>query len=165
MIREATPDDVPAIIGLIRDLADYERSLDQVQITEPQLHAALFGTDSVAGCYVAEADGEPVGMALWFRTYSTWTGEVGLYLEDLFVQPAHRGAGHGRALLARLAQHCVEHGWPRFEWAVLDWNLPAIGFYESLGAKPMDSWTTYRVTGPALTQLASSSARSDRSRP
>ncbi|HVU71338.1 MAG TPA: GNAT family N-acetyltransferase [Mycobacteriales bacterium] len=158
VIREATPEDVPAIIGLIRDLADYEKSLDQVQITDAQLHAALFGDDAVAGCYLAEDGGPPLGMALWFRTYSTWTGEIGLYLEDLFVQPQHRGGGHGRALLARLAKHCVDNGWPRFEWAVLDWNLPAIGFYESLGAKPMDRWTTYRVTGLDLVRLARSAA-------
>ena len=159
MIREATPDDVPAIIGLIRALADYERSLDQVQITEAQLHAALFGDDHVAGCYLADDRGTAVGMALWFRTYSTWTGETGLYLEDLFVQPAHRSAGHGRALLSRLAQHCVERGWTRFEWAVLDWNLAAIGFYEKLGARPQDRWTTYRVTGPALVELAGGQSR------
>jgi GNAT superfamily N-acetyltransferase len=154
VIREARPEDATAIVDLIRALADYEKSLDQVEITEPQLHAALFGPDAVAGCYVAEVGGQPIGMALWFRTFSTWTGEVGLYLEDLFVRPEHRGGGHGRALLSRLAQHCVDHGWPRFEWAVLDWNLPAIGFYESLGAAPMDSWTTYRVTGDALAALA-----------
>ena len=156
MIREATPADAPAIIELIRGLADYERSLDQVEITAEQLHTALFGDNAVAGCYVAEEDGTAIGMALWYRTFSTWTGEMGLYLEDLFVQPDRRGAGHGRALLARLAQHCVEHGWVRFEWAVLDWNLPAIGFYEALGAKPMDRWTTYRITGLDLVRLARS---------
>jgi GNAT superfamily N-acetyltransferase len=155
-IRTATPADVPAVVGLIRALADYERSLDQVEITEQQLHTALFAPDHVAGCHLADVGGEVVGMALWFRSFSTWTGEVGLYLEDLFVQPAHRGGGHGRALLRALAKHCVDAGWRRLEWAVLDWNRPAIGFYEAIGAKPQDAWTTYRLAGLELVRLARS---------
>ena len=144
------------VLRLIRALAAYEREPDAVETTEADLHRWLFGDDPVASVLVAE-DGGPqgrvVGMALWFRTYSTWTGTPGIYLEDLFVQPDQRGKGLGRALLTALARIAVERGYRRVEWAVLDWNTPSIEFYESLGAHPMDEWTTYRLTGQALAEL------------
>lgn len=154
MIREAVPTDIPVIRQLVQELADYEKEPDAVHATEADLHAALFGADPVASCHVAELDGEVVGFALWYRTFSTWTGRPGLWLEDLFVRPAARGTGLGKALLQQLAAVCVERGWTRFEWWVLDWNAPAIGFYRSLGAVPQDEWTTFRVDGEALRRLA-----------
>ena len=154
-IRTATRDDVPAVLDLIRALAAYEREPDAVETTEADLVAALFpnvGTPTTY-CHVAEADGEVVGLAVWFVTFSTWTGRNGIWLEDLFVLPEHRGAGHGRALLSSLAAVCLERGWPRLEWTVLDWNTPSIEFYRSLGAGAMEEWTTHRVTGAALERL------------
>ena len=156
MIREAAPGDVPVIRQLVQELADYEKEPDAVDATEADLHDALFGPDPSASCHVAELDGQVVGFALWYRTFSTWTGRPGLWLEDLFVRPAARGTGLGRALLVRLAQVCVERGWTRFEWWVLDWNEPAQGFYRSLGARPEDAWTVWRVDGDALALLARS---------
>ncbi len=157
MIRPAQPGDVPRLVELVRALADYERSLDEVELTADLLHDALFGPDPSAGVFVAaEPDGAVVGFALWFRTFSTWTGRPGLYLEDLFVESARRAAGHGRALLAALATLAVDRGWRRLDWWVLDWNTSAIGFYRRLGATPMQEWTTYRLTGPALSDLAKS---------
>ncbi len=150
MIREAVPEDVPAILGLIRELATYEREPDAVTATEALLHEALFGADPKAFCHVAEADGAVVGMALWFLNFSTWLGRHGLYLEDLYVRPAYRGRGLGRDLLATLARIAVERGYQRVEWVVLDWNEPAHAFYRSLGAEPMDEWTVWRLSGPAL---------------
>jgi GNAT superfamily N-acetyltransferase len=139
----------------VRELADYEREPDAVETTEPMLAAALFGPEPVASCHVALDDGgEVVGFALWFVTFSTWKGRPGLWLEDLFVRPAARGTGLGRALLSTLAAVCVERGYARFEWWVLDWNAPAIGFYRALGAVPQDEWTTFRVDGGALRRLA-----------
>ncbi|MBM9503588.1 GNAT family N-acetyltransferase [Actinacidiphila acididurans] len=168
MIRAATPADIPVIHTLIRELAAYERELEQARATEEQLHASLFGPDPAAYALIAEstessdgADGgaaEPVGFALWFRSFSTWTGTAGLYLEDLYVTPGARGAGHGKALLAALAAICVERGWQRFEWSVLDWNEKALGVYRSIGALPQDEWTVQRLTGPALHALASLAA-------
>ena len=155
-LRPARPEDVPAILGLVEELAEYERARHQVQATEPLLHEALFGTDHVAGCEVVEVRGEVVGIALWYRSFSTWTGRTGLYLEDLYVRPEHRGGGHGRALLARLAGICVQRGWQRLEWSVLDWNEPAIGFYRAIGAVGLDEWTVHRLSGEALTALAES---------
>lgn len=152
-IREATPTDVPDILRLIRDLATYEREPDAVETTEDHLHTWLFGADPVASVLVAEAGGEVVGIALWFRTYSTWTGVPGIYLEDLYVDPARRGSGLGKALLAALARIAVDRGYRRLDWAVLDWNTPSIEFYEALGARPMQDWTTYRLTGEALAEL------------
>lgn len=152
-IREATPTDVPDILRLIRDLATYEREPDAVETTEDHLHTWLFGVDPVASVLVAEAGGEVVGIALWFRTYSTWTGVPGIYLEDLYVDPAQRGSGLGKALLAALARIAVDRGYRRLDWAVLDWNTPSIEFYEALGARPMQDWTTYRLTGEALAEL------------
>lgn len=154
MIREATPSDVPVILTMIRELAAYERAEDCARATEPQLKEALFGDHPAAFALIAEADGEPVGFALWFRNFSTWTGTHGVYLEDLYVRPEARGAGHGKALLAALAQLCVTRGYERFEWSVLDWNEPSIGFYRSIGAQPMDEWTVFRLTGDALRDLA-----------
>lgn len=154
MIRSAIPADVPALLGLVRDLAAYEKAADEVAMSEADLHAALFGPDAVAACEVVETGDGVVGLALWFRTFSTWTGAAGIHLEDLYVRPIDRGAGHGRALLARLAAICVERGYARLEWNVLDWNAPAIGFYRVLGAAPMAEWTTFRLAGDRLAALA-----------
>ncbi|MTE20950.1 GNAT family N-acetyltransferase [Streptomyces sp. TRM43335] len=156
MIRAATPADVPVIHSMIRELAEYERSLDQARATEEQLHEALFRAHPAVFALIAEDDdsGEPVGFALWFLNFSTWTGTHGVYLEDLYVRPTARGAGHGRALLAELARVCVERGYDRFQWWVLNWNEPAIGFYRSLGAEPMDEWTVFRLSGEPLRDLA-----------
>jgi GNAT superfamily N-acetyltransferase len=154
VIRAAVPADVPVVLELVRELAAYEREPDAVVATEDDLHAALFGPDPSAGCQVAERDGRVVGFALWYRSFSTWQGKPGLWLEDLFVRPEARGSGLGRDLLRALAQVCVDRGWTRFEWWVLDWNTPAQGFYRSLGARPEDDWTVWRVDGDALAQLA-----------
>jgi GNAT superfamily N-acetyltransferase len=155
MIRPAEPADVPVVLQLVHELAVYEREPDAVEATEPMLTAALFGPTPVASCHVALGeDGEVVGFALWYVTFSTWKGLPGLWLEDLFVRPEARGRGLGKALLQELAAVCVERGYPRFEWWVLDWNAPSIGFYRSLGAVPQDEWTTFRVDGEALVRLA-----------
>ncbi|WP_411120472.1 GNAT family N-acetyltransferase [Streptomyces sp. x-19] len=154
MIREATPDDVPVILAMIGELAAYERAAEAAEATEPQLKEALFGPQPAAFALIAEDAGGPVGFALWFRNFSTWTGTHGVYLEDLYVRPEARGGGHGKALLAALAQLCVRRGYQRFEWSVLDWNEPSIGFYRSIGAQPMDEWTVFRLTGEALHTLA-----------
>lgn len=155
-VRPATIDDVPRILELIHALALYEREPDAVEATEGDLVAALFPPSATptAHAHVAEVDGEVVGMALWFVSFSTWTGRNGIWLEDLFVQPEHRGAGLGRQLLAALARVCVERGWRRLEWWVLDWNEPSIDFYRRIGATPEDEWTRYRLAGAALTALA-----------
>ncbi len=154
MIRPARPGDVADIHRLLRELADYERSLAEVTATEADLAAALFGSTPAIFAHVAEHDGAVAGFALWFVNYSTWLGRHGIYLEDLYVTPAVRGRGYGRALLAELAGICVERGYGRLEWWVLDWNSPAIGFYTALGATAMDEWTVHRLTGPALRALA-----------
>lgn len=160
MIRRAVPADVPVLLALVRELAEYEREPDAVEATEVDLHRALFDSD-VAGCHVAESDGAVVGFALWYVTFSTWTGTAGLWLEDLFVRPAARKSGLGRSLLQALAALCVERGYRRFEWWVLDWNEPAIGFYRSLGAVAQDEWTTYRVSADALRTLAEGATRAE----
>ncbi|MBV1853064.1 GNAT family N-acetyltransferase [Catellatospora tritici] len=156
MIRTAVPDDVPVLLDLIAELADYEGAPHEAKATPAQLHEALFGPYPAAFAHVAVDDqtGETVGMALWFLNYSTWDGVHGVYLEDLYVRPAARGHGHGRALLRTLAGLCVERGYTRLQWWVLDANEPAIAFYRSLGAKPMDAWTVFRVSGDALAELA-----------
>jgi GNAT superfamily N-acetyltransferase len=154
VIRTATPDDVPHILQLVRDLAEYERAPHEARATEDDLQAALFNPTSAVFCDVAEVDGEVVGFALWFRSFSTWIGRHGIYLEDLFVRPDYRGGGIGNALLATLAARCVREGYGRLEWSVLDWNEPALGFYRQLGAVPMDEWTVHRLTGDALAALA-----------
>ncbi|MFJ7127337.1 GNAT family N-acetyltransferase [Streptomyces sp. NPDC098101] len=154
MIRTATPADVPVVHALIRDLAEYEKALDEVRTTPEQLHEALFGERPAAFALIAEdASGEPVGFALWFLNFSTWRGVHGIYLEDLYVRPEARGGGHGKALLRELARICVERGYERLEWSVLNWNKPSIDFYESLGARPQDEWTVYRLTDGALAEL------------
>jgi GNAT superfamily N-acetyltransferase len=171
MIRAARPEDVPAIHRLIRELARYERSLAEVTGTEEDLRRSLFGTDPAVYAHVAVGDdgaagedgpvgaagagGAVAGFALWFLNYSTWTGTHGIYLEDLFVEPVMRGRGYGKALLTELARICAERGYARLEWAVLDWNTPSIEFYKSVGARAMDEWDTYRLTGPALAALGS----------
>ncbi|GAA1617976.1 GNAT family N-acetyltransferase [Kribbella alba] len=154
-IRRARPDDVPAIVDLVYGLAEYERAPDECRLTADQLQKALFGEAPAVFCHVAELNGEVVGCALWFLNFSTWRGVHGIYLEDLFVRPEHRGSGLGKALLVALAQECVRNDYERLEWSVLDWNTPAIDFYESLGAHPQDEWTTYRLTDTALTKLGS----------
>jgi GNAT superfamily N-acetyltransferase len=154
VIRDARPGDVGAILRLIRELAEYEGSLDQVVATEEELRASLFGPAPAVFALVAEHEGAVAGFALWFPNYSTWTGRGGIYLEDLYVTPQLRRHGFGRALLAELARICVERGYARFEWSVLDWNEPAIAFYRSLGARAMDEWTVHRLAGPALHALA-----------
>ncbi len=154
MIRPARPQDVPQIHRLIRELAEYEKSLDQVRATADDLRRALFADRPAVFAHVAEHSGAVAGFALWFLNYSTWTGSHGIYLEDLYVVPGLRGAGLGRALLAELAAICVRNGYDRLEWWVLDWNSAARGFYESLGATGMDDWTVHRLAGPALRALA-----------
>lgn len=160
MIRPARTGDVPAILELIHELARYERAPEPVEATEDDLHAALFGAEPKVFVHLvvpdeAGDDGQPVGFALWFNNFSTWTGRHGIYLEDLYVRPQMRGRGYGRALLLELVRIAVERGYGRVEWSVLDWNEPAISFYGSLGARPMDEWTVYRLTGDSLRGLAS----------
>jgi len=158
-IRPAVAGDVPVVLELVRELAIYEREPDAVQATEPLLHEALFGPTPTASCHIAEINGLVVGFALWYVTFSTWTGRPGLWLEDLFVRPTARGTGLGKALLTELAGVCVDRGYTRFEWWVLDWNTPAQGFYRSIGARPEDDWTVWRTDGERLTALASGRAR------
>lgn len=154
MIRPATPDDVTVIAHLIRALAEYERVSDRVTLTEERLREHLFGSRSYAEVLLAEEAGRVVGFALFFHSFSTFICKPCLYLEDLFVVPEYRGQGHGKALLSALARLALERDCGRVEWSVLNWNEPAIQFYRSLGANPMDEWTVYRVTGEALTKLA-----------
>ncbi|GAA4619997.1 GNAT family N-acetyltransferase [Saccharopolyspora hordei] len=150
MIRRATEADVPAMVELVHELARYEEAPEQCHLTEQQLRDALFCPNPALFGHVAEVDGAVVGLALWFLNFSTWEGVHGIYLEDLYVQPEHRGSGLGKALLQALAKECVDRGYARLEWQVLDWNEPAIGFYEAAGAIPMDGWTVYRLTGEPL---------------
>lgn len=153
MIRDVEERDVDAVVALVHELADYERAPEQCHLTAAQLRAALFGPAPALFGHLAEADGAVVGCALWFLNFSTWRGVHGVYLEDLYVQPAHRGHGLGRALLARLAAVCAERGLARLEWAVLDWNAPSIAFYRALGAVALDEWTGFRLDGAALVAL------------
>ena len=153
-VRPARESDVARIHTLVVELATYERSADQVRATADQLRTALFGTQPAAYALVAEAGDEVVGFALYFRNFSTWEGVHGIYLEDLYVKPEHRGAGHGKALLGSLAALAVERGYARLEWAVLDWNQPSINFYRSIGAVPLDEWTVYRLSGDPLLHVA-----------
>ena len=155
MIRDATVDDVPVVVSLVRELATYEREPDSVTATEDDYREALFGPDPKAWCLLAEDDaGEVVGFAVYFVNFSTWVGRHGLYLEDLFVRPTARGQGHGRALLAELARIAVARDYRRIDWWVLDWNESAHGFYRGIGAISMDEWTVWRLTGDALRTLA-----------
>lgn len=155
MIRTATPADIPAIHALVRELAEYEKALEEARATPEQLREALFGDRPAAYAHMAVDDttGEPVGFALWFLNFSTWRGVHGIYLEDLYVRPGARGAGHGKALLTELARICGERGYQRLEWSVLNWNRPSIDFYESLGARAQEEWTVYRLTDGALRAL------------
>ncbi|MEU9506924.1 GNAT family N-acetyltransferase [Micromonospora sp. NPDC048170] len=171
-IRPARPEDVPAVVAMVHELAEYERAADQCHLTEEQLTAALFATapghgsasdapswssrspaPALHGHVAVDSQDQPVGFALWFLNFSTWTGVHGIYLEDLFVRPAARGTGAGRSLLATLAAICVERGYQRLEWWMIDWN-PAAGFYASIEAQPMKEWIPYRLSGDALTGLA-----------
>jgi GNAT superfamily N-acetyltransferase len=153
-VRPATAADVPRILELIRELAAYERSLDQVTATEHDLRLGLFAVQPAVFAHVAVADGTVIGFALWFVNFSTWLGRHGIYVEDLYVTPAMRGRGIGTALLAELAAICVRRGYGRLEWWVLDWNAPAIDFYRSIGAEPMSEWTVQRLAGQSLDDLA-----------
>jgi diamine N-acetyltransferase len=154
LVRPARHGDAALIFALVRELAEYEKLLDDVDATEDSLARALFGAEPRVFCDIAEWQGEPCGFALWFMNFSSFRGRHGIYLEDLFVRPSHRGRGVGKALLVSLARRCVENGWTRFEWSVLDWNAPSIAFYKSLGAGMLDEWKICRLTGDALTSLA-----------
>jgi GNAT superfamily N-acetyltransferase len=153
-IRPATPDDVDDIVRMVRELAEHQRKLDQVQATHDQLHRALFGNDPAASALIAEGDDAPAGFALWYRTFSTWEGVPGIHLEDLYVAEDHRGSGLGRDLLVALARVARDRGWTRLEWDVLRWNTPSIAFYDSLGAEPLDDGLAYRLSGSGLDSLA-----------
>ena len=154
LIRIAQPNDVADIHRLIFELAVYEKAPEQMVATVDQINQSLFSDKPVAFCHVAEVDGKIVGIALWFLNYSTWLGKPGIYLEDLFVQPEYRGHGIGKGFMKTLAQICIERGYERFQWWVLDWNEPSIDFYKSLGAVPMDEWTVFRLSGGALEKFA-----------
>ncbi len=153
-IRRVRESDIDAVVALVHELAYYERASEQCRLTAAQLHAALCGAQPALFGHVAERDSEVAGVALWFLSFSTWDGVHGIYLEDLFVRPEHRGAGLGRQLLAALATECLHRGYSRLQWSVLDWNEPAIGFYRRLGAAPINDWTAFRLDGPALATLA-----------
>lgn len=153
-IRHARPDDAPVILGFIKELAAYERADDQVVATVDSIRGGLFDEDAHIHARICEVNGEPAGFALYFFSFSTWQGRKGLYLEDLYVTPRFRGVGAGKRLLHDLARVAVEAGCGRFEWSVLDWNEPAIRFYESVGAKPQSEWVRYRLTGDALQAFA-----------
>jgi GNAT superfamily N-acetyltransferase len=142
------------VLSFIRELAECEKLAHEVEATEATIADALFGASPRVYCDIAEWSGEPAGFQVWFVNFSTFSGRYGIYLEDLFVRPALRGKGIGKALLAHLAKHCVENGWSRLQWSVLDWNTPSIEFYKSLGAELMDEWTVCKVTGEALNTLA-----------
>jgi len=153
-IRPARPGEAGLVLSFIRELAEYEKLAHEVEATEATIADALFGASPLVYCDIAEWNGEPAGFQVWFLNFSTFSGRYGIYLEDLFVRPALRGKGIGKALLAHLAKHCVENGWSRLQWSVLDWNTPSIEFYKSLGAVLMDEWTVCKVTGEALETLA-----------
>ncbi|MCM6775693.1 GNAT family N-acetyltransferase [Nocardia sp. CDC159] len=158
MIHRATPADVPAMVGLVHDLAEYEKAREECTLTAEQLHTALFGPAPAVFAHVAvrESDDAVLGCAIWFLNYSTWTGTHGIYLEDLYVRPEARGLGLGRELVRELAREAVARGYRRVDWSVLDWNTPSIDFYKSLGAEPQSEWTGYRLSGEALNRLGAS---------
>ncbi|MFO6454328.1 MULTISPECIES: N-acetyltransferase family protein [unclassified Aeromicrobium] len=156
-IRPATAADVPAMVRLVHDLAAYERAPEQCVLTDEMLHERLFGAQPALYAHVAEVDGAVVGTAIWFLNFSTWDGVHGIHLEDLYVDPAQRGSGLGKALLTELAEVCVERGYSRLQWQVLDWNTPSIEFYRSLGAIDLEEWRTYRLSGEALQAVGSAS--------
>ena len=156
-IRRARESDLEALEGFIRDLALYERAPELAQATPEQLRRSFFGPSPQVYCDFIDTDeGVAAGFAVWFLNYSTWTGAHGIYLEDLFVRPEHRGGGYGKALLVHLARECIREGYARLQWSVLDWNTPSIDFYESLGAEAQDEWTVYRLSGPALQRVGES---------
>lgn len=157
-IRDARPGDAALVLRFVQELAEYEREPEAVVATEAMFNEAMFGANPRVFCDIAEWDGEPVGMALWFYNFSTWRGRHGLYLEDFYVTPAMRGKGIGRALLARLAKRCIDEGMDRMDWAVLTWNEPAIRVYRGLGAYANEAWDMWRLTGDALEGLAAESA-------
>jgi GNAT superfamily N-acetyltransferase len=154
IIRRARPDEAGLVLSLVRELAEYEKLLHEVEANEAMIGEALFGGNVRLFCDIAEWNGEVAGFAVWFVNFSTFSGRSGIYLEDLFVRPPQRGKGIGKALLSHLAKQCVANGWSRLQWSVLDWNTPSIEFYKSLGAVLMDEWTVCRIGGPALTALA-----------
>ena len=156
MIRYAVTEDAPRILQLIKDLAEYERVPLEAKATLEQIEETIFADKPTAFCHVAEDNGLVVGISIWFLNYSTWLGKPGIYLEDLYIDPAYRSKGYGLALLKELGKICVERDYERLQWWVLDWNEPSIEFYKSLGAVPMDEWTVYRVSGDALKKLGSS---------
>ena len=153
-IRAARPGEAALALQFVRELAEYEKLLHDAVATEAMIDEALFGENPRVFCDIAEWDGTPVGFAFWFLNFSTFSGKAGLYLEDLFVRPTHRGKGIGKGLMIHLARKCTENGWGHFQWSVLDWNTPSIDFYKSLGAVLMDEWTVVRVSGEALARLA-----------
>ena len=154
VIRRARPGDEADIVAMIRELAAFENAADQCTVTENQITAALFADEPVGSCYLVEVDGEAAAVALWFRTFSTWDGVAGIYLEDLFVRDKFRRRGLARTLLATLAKECVDNGYTRLAWEVLDWNVNAIALYDAVGGKQMSEWLNYRVSGPELNALA-----------
>jgi GNAT superfamily N-acetyltransferase len=154
LIRRARPDEAGLVLSLVRELAEYEKLLHEVEATEAMIAKALFAASPRVFCDLAEWDGEVAGFAVWFVNFSTFSGRAGIYLEDLFVRPALRGKGIGKALLSHLARECVANDWSRLQWSVLDWNTPSIEFYKSLGAVMLDEWTVCKVGGPALAALA-----------
>ncbi len=156
-VRPATPADVPTILRFIKELAEYERAPEEAIATPTLLHDALFGQSPACEAFIGERNGTPEGFALFFHNFSTWKGRRGVYLEDLYVTPAARGCGLGKALFARVAQVAIDRNCPRLEWNVLDWNAPALDFYRSLGAEPLSEWTIHRLTGPALTRATNPS--------
>jgi len=158
LIRRARPGDETEIVAMIRELAEFERAADECTVTENQISTALFGDNPAAFCHIAEVDGQAAAIALWFRNFSTWDGVAGVYLEDLFVRPAFRRRGLARTMLATLARECVDNGYSRLSWAVLDWNVKAIALYDAVGGTQMSEWITYRVSGPELSALADESA-------
>jgi GNAT superfamily N-acetyltransferase len=153
-LRQARRDDGPVVLAFIRRLAEYEKLAHEMDATEDGLAEALFGASPHVFCDLASWNRQPVGFALWFYSFSTFRGRHGIYLEDLFVEPDHRGRGIGKALIERLAGRCRAEGLPRLEWGVFDWNTPSIAFYRRIGAEPIADWTIYRLTGPALDRMA-----------
>jgi diamine N-acetyltransferase len=158
-IRAAAPADSALILSLIRELAEYEKLAHAVDATQESIAAALFASEPRLFCDIAEWNGEPVGLAIWFLNFSTFRGRHGIYLEDIFVRPPYRNKGVGKALMSRLARRCVDEGWARVEWAVLDWNAPSIAFYKSIGANVLDDWRICRLTGDALINFAREETR------
>jgi GNAT superfamily N-acetyltransferase len=155
-IRTVRPGDEAELTAMIHELAEFERAAAECTVTEDQLRDVLFGDAPIVFGHIAEVDGQVAGGALWFRNFSTWDGVAGIYLEDLFVRPDFRRRGVARALLSTLARECVDHGYTRLSWAVLDWNVNAIALYDGVGGKPQTDWITYRVSGPELSALAAS---------